>query len=121
MSNITLTFGSVTVRGMLNDTKTAQAFAAKLPARIRVSGSGVDFCGPMPFDLPYENDQVHFGWHDGDINYNPGGGWFAVLHSGQQDSHGYGDQVVMGRIAEEDLDAVRSLSGSFDVIVKEEE
>ncbi len=121
MRPITLTFGTTVVHGVLNDSKTAQAFAAKLPASIRVNGSGVDFCGPMPFALPYMNDQVHYGWHDGDVNYNPGGGWFAILHSGQQESQSYGDQVVMGRIADEDLNAVRSLSGSFDVIVKEGE
>jgi hypothetical protein len=113
-----MTFGSEAVYASLNDTETARAFAARLPQTIAVSGTGVDFCGPMPFDLPFEGAQVHRGWTNGDVNYNPQGGWFAILHGGQGDSARYGDQVVMGRIEGEDLRRVQSLSGAYDLLVE---
>lgn len=112
-TRIDLRFGDETIAATLNDTGTARAFAARLPVSIRVSGTGIDFCGQMPFSLPYDDAQVHHGWVNGDVNYNPGGGWFAVLHGGEEDSGRYGDQVTMGRIEEDDLARVQALEGSF--------
>jgi hypothetical protein len=117
-SMIYLYFGDTKVSAELNDTETARAFASHLPTTIHVNGTGIDFCGRMPFSLPYEESQVHRGWTNGDVNYNPGGGWFAVLYDGEKDSMAYGDQVVMGRIVGEDLDRVRELSGSYDVLIE---
>lgn len=76
---IIMHFGNTDVYGELNDTETAKAFAEHLPTTVHVNGTGIDFCGQMPFELPYDEEQVHHGWTNGDINYNPGGGWFAVL------------------------------------------
>lgn len=118
MARIRLTFGGDAVYATLNDTETARAFAARLPQTISVGGTGIDFCGPMPFDLPYDDAQVHNGWTNGDVNYNPQGGWFAILYGGQEDSARYGDQVVMGRIEGEDLLRVQSLSGSYELLVE---
>ena len=117
-SRINMKFGDTVIRAELNDTETAQAFAAKLPVAIGVSGTGVDFCGQMPFSLPYEDAQVHHGWTNGDVNYNPGGGWFAVLYGGEEDSMVYGDQVIMGRIVDDDLPLIQKLSGSYDVRIE---
>jgi len=117
-TKINLTFGSVVVEATLNDTATAQAFAAKLPATVSVNGTGIDFCGQMPFSLPYEDAQVHHGWTNGDLNYNPGGGWLALLYGGEEDSMRYGDQVIMGRVEGDDLARVRQLSGSYDLRIE---
>lgn len=115
---INLTFGDTTVSATLNDTQTAQAFAAKLPVTVPVSGTGIDFCGPMPFSLPYDRAQVHFGWKNGDFNYNPDGGWLALLYGGEEESMRYGDQVVMGRVEGEDLACVQGLDGSYDLLIE---
>ena len=64
---------------------------------------------------------MHNGWTNGDVNYNPRGGWFAVLHSGEEESGIYDDQVVMGRIADEDLAVVQGLHGSFDLVIEKGE
>lgn len=114
---IIMHFDETAIRGVLNDTETARAFADRLPVRIRVSGTGIDFCGPMPFALPYEQEQVGFGWTNGEINYNPGGGWFAVLFDDEENSRRYGDQVNMGRVTSP-LEALRALSGSYEVLVE---
>lgn len=114
---INLRFGDLPISAELNETETARAFAQKLPATIHVSGTGIDFCGRMPFDLPYEKSQVGRGWVNGDVNYNPGGGWFAVLFDDEENSMRYGDQVNMGRITGP-LDALHGLSGSYDLVVE---
>ena len=116
-TRIVMHFGATDVHGVLNETETARAFADRLPVSIRVSGTGVDFCGQMPFKLPCSQDQIGFGWTNGDINYNPGGGWFAVLFDDEQNSRRYGDQVNMGRVVSP-LDDLRALSGSFDVRIE---
>ena len=112
---IVMHFGGTEVRGVLNGTETARAFAAKLPTRVRVSGTGI--CGRMPFDLPYDQEQVGFGWENGDINYNPGGGWFAVLFDDQENSQRYGDQVNIGKVVDP-LDVLHGLHGSYEVLVE---
>ena len=114
---ITLRFGETCIPAELNDTETAQAFARHLPATISVSGTGIDFCGRMPFDLPYEESQVGRGWINGDVNYNPGGGWFALLFDDEENSRRYGDQVNMGRITGP-LVALHELSGSYDLVIE---
>ena len=121
MKTVVLKFGDTKVRAELNDTDTAEAFYEKLPLTIAVNGTGLDFCGRIPVTLPYEQNQVHNGWKNGDVNYNPQGGWFAVLHSGEEESSIYDDQVVMGRIVDDDLKVLQDLNGSFDLIIEKEE
>lgn len=116
-ARIVMRFGQTEVGATLNDSETARAFAEKLPVTIRVSGTGIDLCGRMPSELPYEQRQVHRGWRDGDVNYNPGGGWFAVLFADEENSMRYGGQVNIGRV-DGDLAVLRELSGSYDLSIK---
>ena len=115
---ILMHFDDVCIRGTLNSTETARAFAEHLPATIHVSGTGIDFCGRMPFSLPYDEGQVRYGWKNGDINYNPGGGWFAVLFDDEENSQRYGDQVNIGRI-EGPLGKLHALDGSYDLRIEQ--
>lgn len=119
-ARIIMRFGETAVHAVLNDTETARAFADRLPVRVRVSGTGIDFCGQMPFSLPYEDAQVKHGWTNGDVNYNPGGGWFAVLFDDEENSRRYGDQVNMGRVTDP-LSVLHGLSGSYEVLVEKAE
>jgi len=114
---IIMHFGNTDVYGELNDTETAKAFAEHLPTTVHVNGTGIDFCGQMPFELPYDEEQVHHGWTNGDINYNPGGGWFAVLFDDEKNSMRYGDQVIMGRV-DGSLEVLHRLSGPYDVTIE---
>lgn len=116
-TRIKLCFDETVVEAELNDTETARAFVAHLPTSIRVSGCCIDFCGKMPFDLPYEGTQVRRGWTNGDVNYNPGGGWFAVLFDDEENSARYGDQVNMGCVTGS-LDVLHALSGSHTLVVE---
>ena len=115
---IVLHFGEVAVPAHLNDTDTARAFAARLPLTIEVSGTGVAFCGRMPFSLPYHEAQVHNGWTNGDIDYNPRGGWFALLFGGQEESGAYDDQVTIGAV-DCPLSVLEQLDGSFSLRIEQ--
>ena len=116
-TRINLHFGETTIPAELNDSETAVAFARRLPVTIHVSGTGIDFCGRMPFALPYDESQVGRGWINGDVNYNPGGGWFALLFDDQENSRRYGDQVNMGRVIGR-LGVLHELSGSYDLVIE---
>lgn len=117
---IRMAFDETIIFAELNDTETAKAFAEKLPATITVSGTGIDFCGHIPWTLPYEQSQVKYGWKNGSVNYNPEGGWFALLFDGEQNSSSYGDQVNIGHITS-NLSILRNLEGSFDVLIEKAE
>ena len=67
--------------------------------------------------FPFLDDaQVGRGWRNGDVNYNPRGGWFAVFFAGEEESQAYDDQLNMGRLAD---GAVETLASVSDVSVVE--
>lgn len=114
---IMMHIGSADVAGTLLDSGTARAFAERLPVTVRMSGMGVDLCGRLPFALPYRSELVHRGWSNGDINYNPTGGWLAVQVDDEENSRRYGDQLTIGRV-EGPLEPLRALSGPYDVRIE---
>jgi len=117
MTAIEMHFDDVVVTAQLNDSTTARAFAEQLPCEIKLCGCDIDFCGSIPFALPYQEKQVGRGWRNGDVNYNPGGGWFAVLYADEENSMRYGDQVNLGHI-EGDLSVLKELQGSYNVRIE---
>lgn len=108
---ITLDFGGTVLTGHLNDSETAEALVEHLPVTVDVSCTDVDFCGQLDIDLPYNEAERGNGWLDGDINYNPLGGWFVVFKGGERESSAYDDQVNVG-VVDCDLEDLRALSGS---------
>ena len=67
-TKILLHFGDTVIPGVLNDSETAQALIAKLPYTQHMSRYSHDFCG-VTEDLPYNADEEHYGWLNGDIDY----------------------------------------------------
>lgn len=116
--HIEIDFDGTIVSGTLNDSETAKAFFEALPISVHVGSSGMDFCGQMEKSFPYDAAQVGYGWSNGDINYNPGGGWFAVFFDGEDASGSYGDQVNMGRLDDGAIETLRGLKGSYDVTIR---
>lgn len=110
-------FGDVAVSARLNDTAAARAFAALLPVTVRMSASSVGICGAAPLELPVDSARIHRGWTNGDINYNPGGGWLAVFFDDEENSQRYGDQLTIGRI-EDGIEELCRLTGSYDVTIE---
>lgn len=113
---IAVRLGDVTVRATLNETPAARALTERLPLTLRMCASTVGCCGALPFSLPADPALVHRGWTDGDLNYNPSGGWLAIFFDDERNSMRYGDQLTIGRV-DGPLEVLRALDGRLDVLL----
>ena len=95
-TKILLHFGDTVIPGVLNDSETAQALIAKLPYIQHMSRYSHDFCG-VTEDLPYNEEEEHYGWLNGDIS-----------------------QVNIGVITCP-LSDIAALNGSYDVLIELDE
>ncbi len=116
-TKIVMHFGDTIIPGVLNDCETARALIARLPYTIRVSRYSHDFCGVMPETLPYKDDEVHFGWLNGDIDYAIDAPYFTILFEDEERSEQYDYQVNIGVITCP-LETISALKGSYDVRIE---
>ena len=115
-TKINMYFGDTLITGVLNDCDTAKAFIEKLPMTQHVSRYSHDFCG-VTEDLPYNEDEVHYGWLNGDIDYAINAPYFTILFEDEDVSEQYGDQVNIGVITVP-LSEIAALEGSYDVRIE---
>lgn len=118
-TKILLHFGDTVIPGMLNDSETAQALIAKLPYTQHMSRYSHDFCG-VTEDLPYNEEEEHYGWLNGDIDYATDAPYFTILFEDQDESEIYGSQVNIGVITCP-LANIAALNGSYDVLIELDE
>lgn len=102
--NITITDGATTLRATLNDTVAAKDFAKRLPLTL----SGIDYCCNAATGLS-DPLEAQTGWKNGDISL--GGGYFALLYGGEEESSAYKNLMIIGHIQEEDLAKAKKLPG----------
>ena len=115
-TKILLHFGDTVIPGVLNDSETAQALIAKLPYTQHMSRYSHDFCG-VTEDLPYNEEEEHYGWLNGDIDYATDAPYFTILFEDQGESEIYGSQVNIGVITCP-LSDIAALNGSYDVLIE---
>lgn len=115
-TKINMYFGDTLITGVLNDCDTAKALIEKLPMTQHVSRYSHDFCG-VTENLPYNEDEVHYGWLNGDIDYAINAPYFTVLFEDEDESEQYGDQVNIGVITVP-LGEIAALEGSYDVRIE---
>lgn len=118
-TKILLHFGETVIPGMLNNSETAQALIAKLPYTQHMSRYSHDFCG-VTEDLPYDEEEEHYGWLNGDIDYATDAPYFTILFEDQDESEIYGSQVNIGVITCPLAD-IAALNGSYDVLIELDE
>ena len=118
-TKILLHFGDTVIPGVLNDSETAQALIAKLPYTQHMSRYSHDFCG-VTEDLPYKEEEEHYGWLNGDIDYATDAPYFTILFEDQDESEIYGSQVNIGVITCPLAD-IAALNGSYDVLIELDE
>lgn len=116
-TKINMHFGDTVIPGMLNDSETAKALIEMLPYTVDISCLSSDLCGVMQDRLPYNEDELHYGWLNGDIDYSVNAPYFTVLHSDEENSGSYYNRVNIGVITCE-LSRVRNLSGSYNVLIE---
>ena len=115
-TKILMHFGDTVIPGVLNDSETAQALIAKLPYTQHVSRYSHDFCG-VTEDLPYSEEEEHYGWLNGDIDYATDAPYFTILFEDQESSEQYGYQVNIGVITCP-LQDIAVLEGSYDMLIE---
>ncbi len=115
-TKILLHFGDTVIPGILNDSETAQALIAKLPYTQHMNRYSHDFCG-VTEDLPYNKEEEHYGWLNGDIDYATDAPYFTILFEDQDGSEIYGNQVNIGVISCP-LGDIAALDGSYDVLIE---
>ena len=115
-TKINMYFGDTLITGVLNDCKTARALIEKLPITQHVNRYSHDFCG-ITEELPYDEDEVHFGWLNGDIDYAINAPYFTILFEDEESSEQYGDQVNIGVITSP-LSEIVALEGSYEVRIE---
>ena len=116
-TKINMHFGDTIIPGILNESDTAKALIEKLPYTVHMSSYPHDFCGVLPYELPYNEDELHYGWLNGDIDYAIGVPYFTILHSDEEISGQYGPRVNIGVITCE-LAKIRNLTGDYDVLIE---
>lgn len=115
-TKINMYFGDTLITGVLNDSETAQALIKKLPVTQHVNRYSHDFCG-VTEDLPYKEEDVHYGWLNGDIDYATDAPYFTILFEDEEVSEQFGYQVNIGVITTP-LSEIAALEGSFDVRIE---
>ena len=115
-TKINIYFGDKVIPGILNDSDTAKALIEKLPMTQHVSRYSHDFCG-VTEDLPYKEEDVHYGWLNGDIDYATDAPYFTILFEDEDVSEQYGYQVNIGVITCP-LEEIAALQGSYDLRIE---
>ena len=115
-TKINMYFGDTLITGVLNDSETAKALIEKLPMTQHMSRYSHDFCG-VTEELPYNEDDVHYGWLNGDIDYALNAPYFTILFEDEDVSEQYGYQVNIGVIPCPIAD-IAALQGSYDVRIE---
>ena len=118
-TKILLHFGDNVIPGVLNDSETAQALISRLPYTQHMSRYSHDFCG-VTENLPYNEEEEHYGWLNGDIDYATDAPYFTILFEDQDESEIYGSQVNIGVITCPLAD-IAALNGSYDVLIELDE
>ncbi len=116
-TKVNIHFGDTIIPGILNDCETAQALIEMLPYTVHMSSYSHDFCGVMQDELPYNENEVHYGWLNGDIDYVTDAPYFTILHSDEDNSEQHGNMVNIG-VMDCELSRLSELTGSYDVLIE---
>ena len=106
MKEIRITDGTTTLRAVLNDTVAARDFEKRLPFTVSGYDSGIDYCCNAASGL-FDPTETQAGWKNGDISL--GGGWFALLYGGEEQSRDYKNMMIIRHIMEDDLPLVSQM------------
>ena len=91
IARLVIRAGDVEVKASLNQTQAARDLMNRLPLTVSGTDSGVDYRCELK-EGAFDEAEKQQGWSDGDVSVADG--WFAILHSGQEQSQGYRVMVV---------------------------
>lgn len=106
MKRISITDGTTVLYAQLNETAAAEDFVKRLPCRFSGTDSGIDYCCAAANGV-YDPQELQTGWKNGDISL--GGGWFAILYGGEEESAAYHDMMIIGHLEDESMQKVKQM------------
>jgi len=117
VARLVIRSGNVVVKAPLNQTQAARDLMNRLPVIVEGTDSGVDYCC-MFKEGAFDEAEKQQGWQNGDVSVADG--WFAILHSGQEQSQDYRVMPV-AHLSEEDTARIRSLpdKATFELTLEE--
>ncbi len=118
MTKINITNGTTVIRAVLNETVAAKGFLKRLPFKCCGYDSGIDYCCTAASGV-FDPLEMQSGWKNGDLSL--GGGWFALLYGGEENSSSYRNMMIIGHILEDDLHKIQTLPQrvNFTIVVAE--
>lgn len=116
MRKIIIKAGKINIHATLNDTVAAKDFEKRLPFSVTCHDSGIDYSGSAVV-CRFNPTEIQKGWQNGDISL--GGGWFAILYDGEEQSESYDQMMIIGHI--DDLEEVKKLPDTIKVTIALEE
>lgn len=118
MKGITISDGSTVLRATLNDTVAAKDFEKRLPMVCSGYDSGMDYCCNVANGL-FDPLELQTGWKNGDLSL--GGGWFAILYGGEEQSAAYRDMMIIGHVDSEDLPKIDGMPKNVNLTIRKDE
>jgi hypothetical protein len=115
MNRISITDGTTVLYAQLNETVAAKDFIKRLPCRFSGFDSGIDYCCSAANGI-YDPLEQQAGWKNGDISL--GGGWFAILYGGEEESASYRDMMIIGHLEEASLQKVKQMPARVNLTVE---
>lgn len=73
--------------------------------------------GGTKIRMHFKEENVHYGWLNGDIDFAQDSDYFTILFEDEKNSEQYGHQINIGKIDCE-LSVISGLQGSFDVRIE---
>lgn len=117
VARLVIRSGDVVVKAQLNQTQAARDLMNRLPVTVEGTDSGVDYCCAFK-EGAFDETEKSQGWQNGDVSVADG--WFAILHSGQEQSQGYRVMPV-AHLSEKDNALIRTLpdKATFELSLEE--
>ena len=117
VARLVIRSGDVTVKAPINQTQAARDLMNRLPVTLEGHDSGLDYCCEFK-EGAFDEAEKQQGWQNGDISVADG--WFAILHSGQEQSQGYRVMPV-AHLSEVDTALIRALpeKATFELSLEE--
>jgi hypothetical protein len=105
---VTLAIDGTVLQGYLNNTTSAQDLISRLPLTLTLRRYVHDYCGGITPPLKYEQKDVQFGWHNGDLAFWTAGNDFVIFWGDEEISSTIGDLVIIGAVTSS-VTEIRSL------------
>lgn len=113
---ITLTVGETVLEGYLNENRTTRDLLSRLPVTVTLNRGVHDYCGGISPALAYDETDVQYGWHDGDLAFWTAGDDFVIFYDDEEKSSSSGDLVIIGAVTS-NMETVRSLGQNISVTI----